>query len=483
MARKNLLIVMTDEHTRKVMGCYGNPHVKTPNMDRLAARGTLFERAYSTSPICIPARAIIATGRYVNETRNWDNAFAYTGAHRSWMHALSDAGWRVESIGKLHFRNEEDDTGFQKQHLPMHVVGATGDVLGCVRDPMPPRPASRKMAEKIGPGTSSYSDYDVDICELTVSWLKDRAAEGDAAPWALFASFVTPHFPLIAPELFYDMYKDKGLMPQKPWPPEAEDHPWLAAFRKSFLFDNFTPETTAIALACYYGLVSFVDDRIGKVLDTLEALGMADDTLVIYTSDHGDNIGERGLWGKSNFFEEAAGIPMIVAGPGMPTGKRSKTPVSLYDIYPTALDWAGVSDAEEGARPGRSLLPLATAADDPDRPVVGEYHAAGAATGTFMVRKGRFKYIHYVDYPPQLFDLDADFEETADLAGDPTHKGVLAELEAELRRAIDPEDADRRAKADQAALVEVHGGRAAVIARGGFGATPPPGSKPEYAGG
>ena len=473
----NLLLLMSDEHSRKALGCYGNDRALTPNIDRLAARGTLFENAYTPCPICVPARASLATGHYGHASGHWDNATPYIGEPQSWGHRLQRNGNRVVSIGKLHYRNAEDPTGFDFQELPMHLVNGIGDLLGCVREPLPVRWKTRDMAEKIGPGETSYTRYDRDITDAAVRWLEDRAAEpAQEKPWTCFVSLVAPHFPLIAPEDFYALYAESGRMPNKPIP--DRNHPWMAALRKCFVYDNFTDEKTRIALASYYGLVSFLDANLGRILDTLDETGLAANTRVVYVSDHGDNMGERGLWGKSNLLEEAAGIPTIVAGPGIPEGRRLSTPVNLTDIYPTVIETAGL--APDASRPGSSLAALANAPDEPERAVFSEYHAAGAVTGAFMIRKGRWKLIHYAGMAPQLFDLADDPDETRDLGESPAHADIRADLQAELRAVCDPDEVDRRAKRDQAAILERHGGRDAVVERGGFGATPAPGEKAAF---
>ncbi len=160
MQSSNLLILMDDEHSSKALGCYGHPFVKTPHLDRLAANGTLFERAYTNSPICVPARATIATGRHVHETRCWDNAIAYDGQMRSWSHRMQQTGHSVVSVGKLHYRNSDNLAGFDRQIVPMHITDGRGDTLGLVRDPPPVRTQGRKFAEEIGPGDSAYIQYD-----------------------------------------------------------------------------------------------------------------------------------------------------------------------------------------------------------------------------------------------------------------------------------------------------------------------------------
>jgi len=479
----NLLILMSDEHSRKALGCYGNALVKTPNLDRLAARGTLFTDAYTPCPICVPVRAAFATGRYGHATGYWDNATPYLGAPQSWGRRLQENGNLVGSIGKLHYRNTEDPTGFDFQEAPMHLVEGVGDVLGSVREPLPRRWKSRNMAEKIGPGESGYTKYDRQITDAAVDWIAARGDEApgdkpDGKPWAVFVSMVAPHFPLIAPEAFYALYEASGLMPTKAM--DDPEHPWLAELRRCFVYDNFTDEKTRIALASYYGLVSFLDANIGRVLDALDEAGLTDTTRIIYVSDHGDNMGERELWGKSVMYEESAGIPAIIAGPDIPEGHVSRTPVNLTDVYPTVMEAVGIDD-DGAVRSGRSMISIANDAEDTERVIFSEYHAAGACAGAFMIRRGRWKYIHYAGMTPQLFDLDDDPEERRDLGESPDHADIRQGLERQLRAICDPEDVDRRAKADQAAIIERNGGLEAVLERGGFGGTPALGEKPDFA--
>ena len=205
--------------------------------------------------------------------------------------------------------------------------------------------------------------------------------------------------------------------------------------------------------------------------EALEAAGAGETTTVVYTSDHGDNAGARGLWGKSNMYEESAAVPMIMAGAGVEPG-ACETPVSLVDLSETVIEHFGARLA--GERPGRSLRAIASEAADPERAVFSEYHAAGAVSGAFMLRMGRWKYIYYVGFEPELFDLDADPEETTNLAADPAYAVVVALLDTRLRAICDPETMDARAHADQAAMIEAYGGREAALKLGAPGATPPP---------
>jgi len=483
MKPRNLLFIMSDEHSRRVLGCHGHSMIRTPNLDRLATRGVRFTDAYCNSPICVPSRASFQTGRYVHDIRFWDNAIAYDGSVPSWAHRLKAAGHRVDSIGKLHFRGAEDDNGFSKEHMPLHVVEGIGDPIGMLRNPPPPRKAALRLAADAGCGDSSYQGYDDRITEAAESWLAERASRKDKKPWMLFVSLVCPHFPLIARPEWYNLYPEN----QVPWPrmyAEAERprHPYIEAMRTCQIYDQGFDDPSKVrkAIAAYFGLVSFVDHNVGRLVQALEANDLASDTRVIYTSDHGDNLGTRGLWGKSNMYEESVGVPMIMAGPEVPGGVVCREPVSLVDCFPTIVDCVGLAQHSDDWRlPGAPLIDIVRGTV-PERTVMSEYHAAGSPAGSFMIRKGRFKYVHYVGMPPQLFDLESDPFEMRDLGQDAGYRALVTDCEDALRRVVNPEAADAQARKDQAAKIAELGGREAILARGSFGHSPVPGTKPVY---
>ena len=465
----NLLVIMSDEHQARALSSAGH-FAQTPNLDALAARGTRFTNAYTPCPICVPARASFATGKYVHQTRLWDNAMPYAGQIEGWGHRLQAKGVPVESIGKLHYRAEEDPAGFDVEHIPMMVKDGVGMVWASIRGEdervlMP----SRMLGDHVGPGESAYTAYDEAVTRRTVDWLGERRK----APWCLYVGLVAPHFPLVAPQGFYDMYPPGGLPPVKLHPANGHPrHPWV---QKQFEIDQtedkfHSPEERLAAMSAYYGLVTSLDHNVGRILTALEAAGLKEDTTVIYTSDHGDNVGARGLWGKSNMYEESAAIPLIMAGPGIDAG-TCETPVSLIDLSATIVDHFGETLAET---PGRSLYDIAAETDDPGREVFSEYHAAGAVTGAFMLRKGRWKLIYYVGFAPELFDLQTDPEELTNRAADPACAEVLAEMTDRLYAICDPELTDAQAHADQAAMIASYGGREAALKLGAPAATPPP---------
>lgn len=476
MAAKNVVVIMSDEHDPRIMGCSGHPFVKTPHLDALARRGIRFTNAYTPSPICVPARAAFATGLRVHQVGLWDNAMPYTGEQRGWGHVLQEQGRRVESIGKLHYRSVEDPAGFDEEHLPMHVVGGHGMVWASIRDPFKPRvDGPRMLGERIGPGESSYTQYDRAVTERAVQWLQEAGTRQDEQGFVLYIGLVAPHFPFVVPDEYFQLYPLDQLPEPKLHPNTGyQRHPWVQEYA-DFMGseDKFVDAQERLrAFAAYYGLCSWLDHNVGQIVQALEAAGLGANTQIVYTSDHGDNLGARGVWGKSTLYQESVQVPMLLAGPGIAPAVCD-TPVDLLDLFPTILQGAGIDPAPEmGARLGKALLDIAAAPTDLERPILSEYHAAGSNSAGFMLRKGRWKYHHYVGFAPELFDLDNDPEELQDLAASPAHAEVLERMRQALYAICDPLAVDRQAKADQAALIAHHGGIDAAHQLGSSTSTP-----------
>ncbi len=470
----NVLILMSDEHTRSVMGAYGNDLVHTPALDELAAQGVRFDNAYTPSPICIPARASFATGTSVFEHRCWSSAEPYYGQQQSWMHRLRARGHEVTSIGKLHYRSADDDTGFSESLHPMYLAnGGRGWPQGLQRRPMGEFADTVKLAEELGPGETSYTQYDRDITATAVDWL-GRHNKTSETPWVLFVSFICPHFPLSAPQQFFDMYQDLEL-------PQAFDrdestrlkHPVIDAMRDFWDYANhFNPETEQLGLQNYYGLCSFLDDNVAQVLAALKGSGQGDNTQIIYTSDHGDQIGNHGIWCKSFMYEDSVGIPMTISGPGI-DASTNPTPVSLTDLASTiemavGADISPVQEAWQG-RPLQSFID----SPEPDRLVISEYHDGGSPCGCFMLRKGPLKLMYFADdNPPLLFDLQQDPQEMNNLAEDPAQLQLVHQMTQELYRILDPQAVSDLAFEDQARMVELLGGMENILAMRSFNHTP-----------
>jgi len=379
----------------------------------------------------------------------------------------------ITTVGKLHYRSDEDDAGFDVQHIPMQVAGGVGMVWGSLRREgermhMP----GRMLGEYIGAGESKYTQYDAAVTKRSCDWLKERGVRETRAPWCLYVGLVAPHFPLVVPQEFLDLYPVDQLPDPKLHPSDGyQRHPWIEAMNESMDSENkfHSPEERLTAMAAYFGLCTWMDHNVGLILSALEEAGFGDDTTIVYTSDHGDNVGARGLWGKSNFYQESVAVPMIMAGPDVAVG-TCDTPVSLLDVSASIPDNFGLSFSGDG----KPLKSICQAPADLERPILSQYHAVGAVTGGFMLRKGRWKLNYYVGFPPELFDMQNDPEELTDLASDPAYAADLAAMEHALRALVDPEAADAQAFADQDAMIERYGGREAAMKLGAPAATPPP---------
>lgn len=470
MTAPNQLIIMADEYVMGALGCVkgqmGHSVVKTPNLDQLAKRGVRFAKAYTPSPMCVPARATFQTGLHVHQLRKWDSAQPYDGHPTGWAHWLRVAGHRVASVGKLHYRSSDDDNGFDPELVPLHVTDGKGWIPGLLRrDPLPFDASG--YAGNVGRGGSSYSDYDRRICDAAKTWISGECHGGKSEkPWLLYVSFVSPHYPVNAPADFFDLYDpDQIDMPFCYEEDKRPRHPAVRRIIDSAGYDRHFRDEDHIRLTrqAYYGLCSYIDHLVGELIETLDENGLSDNTTIMFTSDHGDMLGNHGAWTKMIMYEDSVGVPLIMAGPGLPPDKVVKTPVSLIDIAPSTLQCAGVGVPEDADLAGCSLYDIAAAPDDHDRTVFSEYHDGWSDTGSFMVRWGQWKYVHYEGYDvPQLFDLANDPRESRDLGSETGFEEIRTEGARRLRQIVDPTAANAQAFADQDALIEHYGGEQAI---------------------
>ena len=458
-SKKNFVIIFSDQHNKHMVGAYGNKAVKTPNLDRLASEGVVFKDAYTPCPLCVPARASLAIGDYASKHGYFDNALAYGGECPSWAGKLEENGVHVTTVGKLHYKSDTPKTGFLDQRIPLHIKNGVGDLYGEIRDKEVTRPQFRNALYEARVGETDYIKFDREVARRASDFLVNEAPKREES-FVLMANFVSPHFPLAAPEEFSDLYKVEDIpdpiqFKKEDWP----HHPVIDDYRRYCCQEDVPYEVSKEAIRVYYGMCSFLDAQIGIVLDALKKSGKEEDTYVIYISDHGDTMGEHGVFFKSTLYEGSVGIPMIMKGPGIEKGTVSSSPVSLIDIYQTALDIAGVPLDDYGKTlPGRSLLETL---DSPDysRPIYSEYQSFGFYTSAFMLRKGDYKYIHYVGERPQLFNLKDDPDELVDLGEKEEGKKICNVMEAELRTIVDIEKTDREAIEAQKEVLENVGGK------------------------
>ena len=460
--RPNFLVIMSDEHGPMWSGAYGHPFVRTPNMERLAGSGATFDAAYCNAPLCVPSRLSFMTGRYVSNCEGWDNEKPLPSDVPTWPYLLRSVGYDSVLSGKMHLIGLDNLHGFRKQiavdpkrggPLGMTVYGGTpiyawDDGIPTADEPWMPVKEARS-------GTSHHTEDDDAMETAALAYLRDPSRREQ--PWALCVGFHLPHFPLITPEPYFSMYyPEHGDLPNNP-PGHLEDLPPAASrLRQAFGFWGYTDEEIRRARASYYGLITYLDDKIGRLLDALDEQGLAENTVVIYTADHGESLGEHGLWRKMNFYEQAARVPLHVVWPGViEGGQRFGGAVTLVDVVATMLEMAGL-DAEQTSfmdLDGASLLPLLTGESDDERDEAFVEHLAhGTDRPRAMVRRGRWKLCYSHSQPPELelYDLESDPGEFNNLAGDPAHSVVQQRLTARVMEAWgDPDELNRRIRNSQ----------------------------------
>jgi len=441
--RPNVVFVCSDQHSHRYTGYGGHPCVETPAMDRLADRGVVFENAYCASPVCTPSRASLLTGVYPSDVDSFCNSTVWDGSHPTWGTRLREAGYRTWATGKLDL-DPAHEIGFEEVDTD-HGHASSPDVTSLFR-----RPTCYRMSERPGVdgGARPERHGDADLAANAERFLREEAPAD--RPWAMWVGFSQPHPPFRALETHYGDYHPNRVEPPNVPPGHLEDqHLVVEQLRRFKRLGVPVPDRRIRrARAGYYGMITELDAYVGRIHDALAASGELEDTVFVYTSDHGEMLGEHGLWYKNTLYEDAAHVPMVVAGPGLPGGETVETPVGHVDLVHTLLEWAGADRPEP--RRGHSLAPLVGgtgthgAAEHPGYAYV-ENHSEGNCTGSFAIRKGDWKYVHVTWYEDMLFDLSGDPNEFENRIDDPDAADVLAELRGHLHDEVDPGAVTRRA--------------------------------------
>lgn len=433
MHQPNILFIMSDQHHAGFLGCAGHAIADTPALDALAARGTRCAAAYCPYPLCGPSRMACMTGRHPHHLGIWDNSAELGGDVPTFAHALHAGGYDTVLCGRMHFVGLDQRHGFARRlvaDVPESAFIAAGwklkRVLGDLTDTPGMHPNGLR---KSGPGRTGYHAYDETVTAAACAFLRAQRAGGK--PFLLTVGYAAPHCPFIAPP--EDFAHAAARLREADLPPwDANLHPLNAARRRAFFTDPEHPLADRWrSTAAYLGLCRFLDRQIGEVLAALSAAGLADDTVVVYTSDHGEMLGEHGMWWKSTFYDGAARVPLIAAGPGLATGRVLDAPVSLVDLAPTVSALAGV--AALPGNDGRDLLPALRGGPPPETPVFCEQAFAWDEAVSRMVRLGRWKLCLHHGHAPELYDLVDDPGETRDRAADPACAATVAALTAHAR--------------------------------------------------
>ena len=462
--RPHILVVMVDQLAASFLPAYGHPVTKTPTFDRIADEGVVFENAYSPSPLCAPARAAFMTGALPSRTTVYDNAAELRSSIPTIAHYLRLEGYRTCLCGKMHFVGADQLHGFEERLTTDVYPGDFGWT------PDWSRPNERidswfhnttSITQAGVAEITNALEYDDEVAFHAVRRVYDYARYDGDAPLLLCVSFSHPHDPYVARQRYWDLYGDDEIdLPLTSRPPDAALDPHARRLWEASAMDavELTQDDVRRARHGYYASLSYVDERVGEVVAAFAACGLLEDTVVLLTSDHGDFLGEFGLFFKMSFREHSARVPLIVRAPGRFSARRVREPVSLVDVLPTVADIArpGLSGALAHPVDGRTLVPLLEgAADDPDATVVGEYLAECVPAPMVMIRRGPWKFVHVPGDPDQLFDLEADPLELANLAGEDRVAEVVGGFRDEVGRRWDLNALARDVRASQRARLTV----------------------------
>lgn len=444
--KPNILVIMTDQLAAPALTAYGNSVVKAPNIQTMAEKGVVFDNAYCNSPLCAPSRASMLTGRLPSEIGAYDNFADFPSSIPTFLHYLRLSGYRTCLSGKMHMVGTDQLHGFEER-LTTDIYPAD---FGWASDWE--RPVSRRFSwyhnmlsvVQAGPcHRTNQIDFDEEAAFHAVQWLYDVAREPQTSPFCMLVSFTHPHDPYAITHEYWDRYRQDEIdMPKVPPIPMSEQDPHSQRLAQVCAMDQYelTRERITNARRAYYGSISFIDDKIGTILKVLDNTGLKDNTIIILASDHGDMLGERGMWYKMSFFEWSARIPLIVYAPGSFSPGRVIDNVSLVDLFPTLVN---IAESDVGADlvaslSGQSLLPYLQGepAAGPDT-VLGEYLAEGALAPYLMIKRGKYKFIWSEPDPDQLFDLEEDPDELNNLCNLEVYRPLAKEFRAEIAQRWD----------------------------------------------
>ena len=440
LEQPNILVIMSDQHAPMFSAPYGHPIVQTPNMDRLAQNGVVFENAYCNSPICVPSRMTFMTGLHLHHSGIWDNGVPLPSDRVTWAHQLKSVGYDVVLSGKMHFRGLDQLHGFRAQLA--YDINAQN--LPKVRDWSDGLESNHPVTEiKAKAGRSQEIDADDAVTQASLTYLRDP--ERKSQPWALVAGYVAPHPPFVVLQKYIDMYPAEEI--DLPTIPEGHLDNLHPAYQRQLKWrgwqlDQITEENIRRVRSVYYGLVTYLDDQIGHLLKALEETGQLDNTIIIYVSDHGEMLGEHGLWHKCNFYEQSVRIPLIISGRDTPTGKRISEVVSTVDLTATLLDIAGVKSI--APLDGSSLFPLMKAENGEWKDeALSEFYADGSTRPWAMLRQGKYKLVYSHHDPLELYDLENDSGEFHNLAQQDDYQTVLNTMLSSLMERWNPDEINR----------------------------------------
>ena len=476
--RPNILVLITDEHGAQFSGTYGHPFISTPGMDRLAKEGTTFDAAYCNNPLCVPSRLSFMTGQYTHNCKGWDNSTPLPLDAVTWPYLLRECGYEVMLSGKMHLIGPDKLHGFERQlavdlHADLvHPVYRWKDGIPEANEPWEgvTRTSSRvpkhgahiaasggmENIAETGAGTTPEIEADDLAVDEAIKYLQQQSSVPKQKPFALCVGLIAPHFPFVVPEPFFSQYyphhADLPNLPDN----HLQQLPKAAQrLRQAFGFGGHADDEIRRARAAYYGLVSYADNKLERLLNVLDETGLADNTIVIHTSDHGEMLGEHGIWRKMSFYEQSARVPLQVRWPGTGNrGQRIRECCSLVDVTATLIDAAGASDYCSGLD-GESLRQIiqdpVTGAQKSKDMAFAEHTAHGTDRARAMLRSGEWKLCMSAGEDPEieLYNLEHDPGEFTNRATDPSAGEVKESLLKKINEQWDGVQVDQEVSAAQ----------------------------------
>jgi choline-sulfatase len=461
-SRPHIVLVMADQLAAPFLPIYGHPVVRTPTLSAFAQQGVVFDAAYCNFPICAPSRASMLAGRMPHALEVWDNASEFRAEVPTMAHYLAAAGYRTVLAGKMHFVGPDQLHGYHER-LTTDIYPAEFLWVPDWSKGPGHKPTGVGMGHVVDAGPSLRNmqiDYDEEVAHVAVQRIWDLAradSRGEAAPHFLTVSFTHPHPPFVAPQEHWARYAGVEIDPPRvPEIPYAQLDP-----HSQWLYLAHGQDRHAITAAhvrearrAYYAMASYVDEKIGQILHALDASGLGARSLVVFCADHGEMMGERGMWFKQTFYEPSVRVPLVARWPGVAQPGRRAGPCSLVDLLPTFLDAAAAGEGGVRVEPvdaldGRSLLPVLQGEPGHGADVLSEYSSEGVCAPSRMLRRGSHKLVSTLGLPPMLFDLERDPLELHDLASEPAYDTLLQTLQQRLVADWDAPSLDTRIRASQ----------------------------------
>lgn len=436
--RPNFVFISSDQHSFRYSGFMGHPFVRTPNLDKIASKGVVLDNNYCGSPVCVAGRSCMMTGMYPSDVNSFGNTTVYDGAYPTWGKRLTDSGYYCWGVGKADL-NYKYDLGFKGKLLNPH--SHKPDITELFR-----RPTIFRMHERddVNGKWRTERFHDIKVAEASSDFIKNKS-KNLGKPWAIYVGFIMPHpkfiglkeyfdyyLPLVTPPYYSDTYLESLPLPYQ----------ILRHFKR--IATPIPSERMIKARAAYFAMITELDEYIGKIYSSVEASGQLDNTYFIYTTDHGEALGYNGLWLKNELYEGAAHIPLVFSGPGLIPGQRIKEPTGHIDFITTMMEWAGLGQIKELR--GTSLTPLLKGEKRKDiRYAYTESHSEGNPAGSFMIRVGDWKLMHFTWYSDYLFNLKEDPNEYHNLIVHPDYKEKAVELRNKLNDLVNTEEITMRA--------------------------------------